>query len=154
MHRLRIVPPRKGDDLRLADGDRPNIDDLTGRKILEVADHWRNVVYEQRMGLSLTTDRLAIIPFRREFIEALANRQAAEKLIGAIIPDGWPDAELAGLLQVYGPWVAADPLRLGYVPGRSSRATAGRSLGAARALISWGLRQPDVGRIIAKCDPA
>ena len=27
-------------------------------------------------------------------------------------------------------------------------------MGAARALISWGLRQPDVDRIIAKCDPA
>ena len=68
------------------------------------------------MGLNLTTDRLALTAFTREFIEALADRQAAEKLIGAIIPDGWPDAELAGLLQVYGPWVAADPLRLGYGP--------------------------------------
>jgi RimJ/RimL family protein N-acetyltransferase len=24
---------------------------------------------------------------------------------------------------------------------------------AARALVSWGLRQPDVARIIAQCDP-
>ena len=67
-------------------------------------------------ALRLTTERLVLIPFGADFIEALAEREAAQQLIDAIIPDGWPDAELAGLLRVYGPWVAADPSRLGYGP--------------------------------------
>ncbi len=105
-------------------------------------------------------------------------------MIDALIPDDWPDADLAGLLRVYGPWVVADPSRLGYGPwiviARKARAVVGsagfqgaprehaielgfgvhaeyRNQGyaseAARGLISWGLNQPDVGRIMAKCDP-
>ena len=136
-------------------------------------------------ALRLTTERLVLIPFGADFIEALAEREAAQQLIDAIIPDGWPDAELAGLLRVYGPWVAADPSRLGYGPwiviARGHRTVVGsagfqgtpkdqaielgfgvhaahRNQGyaseAAGALISWGLSQPEVDRIIAKCDPA
>jgi ribosomal-protein-alanine N-acetyltransferase len=105
-------------------------------------------------------------------------------LIEALIPDDWPDADLADLLRVYRPWIVANPSRLGYGPwiviARKGRAVVGsagfqgapseqaielgfgihaeyRNLGyaseAARALISWGLCQSDVGRIIAKCDP-
>ena len=136
-------------------------------------------------ALRLTTERLVLIPFAPEFIEALADRHAAERLIDAIIPGGWPDAELAGLLQVYGPSIAADPLGIGYGPwiivAHDRRAVVGSAgfqgmprehaieLGfgvhahyrkqgyaseAARALVFWGLRQPDVERIIAKCDLA
>ena len=134
--------------------------------------------------LSLTTDRLVLTPFRPDFIQALADRNAAEQLIDATIPDGWPDAELAGLLRVYRPWVQADPSRLGYGPwiiiARDRRRVVGsagfqgtpteqtielgfgvhhnyRNQGyaseAARALISWGLSQANVGCIIAKSAP-
>jgi ribosomal-protein-alanine N-acetyltransferase len=37
-------------------------------------------------------------------------------LIGATIPEGWPNDELAEFLPKYAVWLAEDPSRLGYGP--------------------------------------
>jgi ribosomal-protein-alanine N-acetyltransferase len=66
--------------------------------------------------LRLETDRLVLLALTAELVEALQARAAAERLFGAAIPDGWPDTELAGLLVIYGPWIAEDAQRLGYGP--------------------------------------
>src|SRR5207248_4564087 len=39
MHRLRIVLPRKGDDVRVGDGHRPNIDHLPRMEVLEILNY-------------------------------------------------------------------------------------------------------------------
>jgi ribosomal-protein-alanine N-acetyltransferase len=47
--------------------------------------------------------------------EALgSDRTAAERLLGARIPDDWPDAELAGILPPYATTLRNDPNMLGY----------------------------------------
>lgn len=66
--------------------------------------------------LRLETDRLDLVPFSSEFIDVLADHVAAVNLIGASVPEGWPDAELSGLLKIYAPWVAEERARLGYGP--------------------------------------
>lgn len=66
--------------------------------------------------LRLQTERLTLVPFTAEFIEALPERDRAQQLIGAAIPDGWPDQELAGLLSLYVEWVRTDPSIVGYGP--------------------------------------
>jgi ribosomal-protein-alanine N-acetyltransferase len=137
--------------------------------------------------LRLETERLVLLAVTAELVEALQDRAAAERLFGAAIPDGWPDTELAGLLGIYGPWIAEDAGRLGYGPwvliARDESSVVGsagfmgkqpekgesielgygvhpdfRNRGyateATRALVEWGLSQPAVGRVIAKCDPA
>jgi ribosomal-protein-alanine N-acetyltransferase len=66
--------------------------------------------------LRLETDRLVLLALTAEFVAALKDHSAAERLFGAAIPDGWPDTELDGLLRIYGPWIAEDSDRLGYGP--------------------------------------
>jgi ribosomal-protein-alanine N-acetyltransferase len=66
--------------------------------------------------LRVETPRLELVPFSGELIDALGDRVAAANLIGAALPDGWPDTELSQLLTIYAPWVAEDPPRLGYGP--------------------------------------
>jgi ribosomal-protein-alanine N-acetyltransferase len=136
--------------------------------------------------LRLETDRLMLLALTAELVEALKDRAAAERLFGAAIPDGWPDTELAGLLGIYGPWIAEDAGRLGYGPWVVIDRDEGSVVGSAgfmgkrpengepielgygvhpgfrnrgyateatRALVAWGLSQPPVERVIAKCDP-
>ena len=135
--------------------------------------------------LRLETDRLSLVPVTVEFIDALSERDNAEQLIGASVPDDWPDEELDGLLSLYAGWLRDDASVLGYGPwvaiGRDEGAVVGsagfigkpdneatielgfgthgdyRNRGyaseAARALVDWGLDQPGVERVIAKCDP-
>ena len=137
------------------------------------------------LDLQLRTQRLTLVPFTLEFIDALERRDDAEELVGAAIPDDWPDEELAGLIGLYADWLRDDPSVVGYGPwvviaraGNIVVASAGfvgkpdadgtielgfgthtdyRNRGyaseAARALVDWGLAQPDVERVIAKCDP-
>jgi len=66
--------------------------------------------------LRLETERLLLLAVTAELVEALADREAAERTIRAAIPEGWPDGELKGLLEVYGPLIGADAGRLGYGP--------------------------------------
>ncbi len=135
--------------------------------------------------MRLETERLVLLAVTAELAGALADRDAAERFLGAAIPGSWPDSEFTGLLKVYGPWIAEDADRLGYGPWLlvasdedSVVGSAGfmgtlpqngaielgygvhpdyRSRGyateASQALIDWGLSQPSVDRVVAKCDP-
>jgi [ribosomal protein S5]-alanine N-acetyltransferase len=120
--------------------------------------------------LHLETERLVLLALTAELVEALKDRSAAERLIGAAIPDGWPDKELGGLLQIYGPWIAEDfvvgsagfmgkrpengePIELGYGVHPDYR-NRGYATEATQALVEWALAQPPVERVVAKCDPA
>jgi ribosomal-protein-alanine N-acetyltransferase len=128
--------------------------------------------------LRLETARLELIPFSAEIVAALDDRAAAERLLGARLPDGWPDAELAELLEAskrltaFGPWVViareersvvgsagfiAPPqedrtVELGFGIHHDFRGR-GYAPEAARALVEWALEQPGVARVIARCDP-
>jgi [ribosomal protein S5]-alanine N-acetyltransferase len=66
--------------------------------------------------LRLQTDRLDLIALTAELAEALADRDRAERLLGAALPAGWPDDELTGLLKIYRPWIVEEPAQLGYGP--------------------------------------
>jgi ribosomal-protein-alanine N-acetyltransferase len=67
-------------------------------------------------ALRLQTDRLVLVALTAELVDALDDRDAAERMLRATVPDGWPDPELAGLLRIYGPLIAKEPRRLGYGP--------------------------------------
>jgi [ribosomal protein S5]-alanine N-acetyltransferase len=65
----------------------------------------------------LETDRLTLTPITAELVDALLHdRAAAEELVGATIPQGFPDAELGGYLPVYAERVREDPAQLGFGP--------------------------------------
>jgi ribosomal-protein-alanine N-acetyltransferase len=66
--------------------------------------------------LRLETARLMLVAFTVELIDALPDRARAEHEIGAAIPDGWPDEELAGLLSLYVDWARRDPTVVGFGP--------------------------------------
>jgi ribosomal-protein-alanine N-acetyltransferase len=132
----------------------------------------------------METERLTLVPFTVEVIDAVGHNNLAEQLVGTAIPEGWPDAELAGFLTLYADWLHADASVVGYGPwivvAREERVVVGsagflgkpkedgsieigfgvhpdfRNRGyaceAARALVKWGLDQPGVQRVVAKCD--
>jgi ribosomal-protein-alanine N-acetyltransferase len=128
--------------------------------------------------LRLETERLRLIPFSDDLIAALGDVAAAERLLGARVPGGWPDPELAALLAIsklttaFVPWVvvarsersvvgsagflgppkddAAVELGFGTHPDFRRRGYASE---AAAALVAWALAQPTVERVIARCDP-
>jgi RimJ/RimL family protein N-acetyltransferase len=128
--------------------------------------------------LRLETERLELIAFTSELIGALPDRPFAERLVGARIPDSWPDAELAELLAAsksttpFGPWVVVSrseravvgsagfieppkndrTVELGFGTHQDFRGR-GYAPEAARALVEWALEQPNVERVVAKCDP-
>jgi ribosomal-protein-alanine N-acetyltransferase len=132
----------------------------------------------------LETERLTLVALTLDVVAALGEGAGAEQLVGAAIPEGWPDDELLGLLSLYRDWLRADPSVLGFGPWlvivRDEGVVAGsagfvgkpsaegsielgfgihpayRNRGyaseAARALVEWGLDQPGVQRVIARCD--
>jgi [ribosomal protein S5]-alanine N-acetyltransferase len=132
----------------------------------------------------LETERVTLVPFTPEFIDALDRPDEAQRMLGVAIPDEWPDEELSGLVALYADWVRDDPSAVGYGPwiviaceenavvgsaGFIGKPDAQRTveLGfgthvdyrnrgyaseAAQALTEWGLKQPGVERLIAKCD--
>jgi ribosomal-protein-alanine N-acetyltransferase len=67
--------------------------------------------------LRLETNRLVLLALTAELVDALDDDgETAGEMLGATIPEGWPDTELAGLLGIYGPLIAERPGRLGYGP--------------------------------------
>ena len=134
----------------------------------------------------METDRLELVAFTAELLEALDDRGEADRLLDARLPEGWPDDELLPLLDLYAQWLADDPRTLGYGPWvaivRGERAVVGsagfvgqpkddgsveigfgvhpdfRNRGyaseAAAALVGWALAQPDVAKVVSRCDPA
>jgi ribosomal-protein-alanine N-acetyltransferase len=112
-----------------------------------------------------------------------ADRDRAEAMLDAEIPAGWPDDDLAHLISIYGPWAAQDQSRVGYGPWiviadrvvigsagfqgtpkhdgaielgfgiHGDHRNRGYATEAARALVTWGLTQPPVRRVVARCEP-
>ena len=67
--------------------------------------------------LQLQTQRLMLLAMTAELVDVLReDRAAAEALVGAEIPAGFPDAELGGYLPVYRDRLRADPSALGFGP--------------------------------------
>jgi ribosomal-protein-alanine N-acetyltransferase len=65
----------------------------------------------------LETERLTLTPITAELVDALLHdRGAAERLVGAAIPEGFPDPELGGYLPVYAQRLREDPAQLGFGP--------------------------------------
>ena len=124
----------------------------------------------------VATEHLELRPLSLEAARALAgDRAAAARLIGAVLPDGWPHPDLLDLPArepPYGIWAiveretgtvvgdagfhgppgASGTVELGYsvLPFRRRRGYASE---AARALTGWALAQPGVSAVIARCDP-
>jgi ribosomal-protein-alanine N-acetyltransferase len=86
---------------------------------------------ELRRELRLETNRLDLVALSSELIVAFADRDRAERLLGAALPAGWPDGELSGLLAIYGPRIAEDPERLGWGPWLLVARAAGSVVGSA-----------------------
>jgi len=86
---------------------------------------------EPRRELRLETKRLDLIALSSELVVALDDRESAERLLGAVLPTGWPDDELSGLLAIYGPRIAEDPERLGWGPWLLVARAAGSVVGSA-----------------------
>ena len=80
-------------------------------------------------SLAVETDRLRLVPFTQDLLDALDEGVPAEALAGAAVPAGWPDEELAGLLQLYRGWLRDDPSIVGWGPwavvAREANAVAG-----------------------------
>jgi ribosomal-protein-alanine N-acetyltransferase len=63
----------------------------------------------------LDTPRLRLEACSLELAEALLNdRTHAGAIAGALLPEGWPDDELAGLLPIYAKQLREDPSTLGF----------------------------------------
>jgi [ribosomal protein S5]-alanine N-acetyltransferase len=136
--------------------------------------------------LLIETERLVLMPVTAELVHALTEeRVAAERLLGARIPDDFPDADLGGFLPIYAQALEADPSGLGYGPwvalSRDERLVVanggffgkpaeggsvelgyatqpeqrnrGYASEVAAALVAWGFEQPNVKRVMARCDP-
>ncbi len=104
----------------------------------------------------IVTERLLLVACAPELAEALqANRRRAEEIVGAALPDGWPDEELSALLPTvgawglgFGVWIAVE---LGFGIHESYR-NAGYATEAAGALVDWALQQASVDEVTAQCE--
>ena len=122
------------------------------------------------------------MPWPVELFEALPSRESAGAVLGAAVPEGWPDEELQGLLEVYEPRLRNDPTLLGFGPwvaiaagevvgsagfvGRPNERgevelgygileghrNRGYATEAARALVAWALTQPNVEQVVARSE--
>jgi [ribosomal protein S5]-alanine N-acetyltransferase len=122
------------------------------------------------------------VPWPVELFEALPSRESAGAVLGAAVPEGWPDEELQGLLEVYEPRLRNDPTMLGFGPwvaiaaggvvgsagfvGRPNERgevelgygileghrNRGYATEAARALVAWALAQPNVEEVVARSE--
>jgi len=126
----------------------------------------------------IVTERLLLVACAPELAEALqANRGRAEEIVGAALPDGWPDEELSALLPIvgawglgFGVWIAVEQaqsvvvgsagfqggpqdgaVELGFGIHESHR-NAGYATEAAGALVAWALRQSGVDEVTAQCE--
>ena len=59
--------------------------------------------------LEVETPRLALVAWPAELLDDVSP-------LGAAVPEGWPDEELQGLLELYAGWLRDDPGVLGFGP--------------------------------------
>ena len=87
-------------------------DNETGDK----TDEHRHWLAGLRDGLRLETARLTLVAAPAELVRALRDGDTGrtEGLLGAAIPPGWPDYDLAGILPALLERLVADPATLGY----------------------------------------
>lgn len=123
------------------------------------------------------TEQLELRPLPVAAARVLADDpKAAGRLIGAVVPDDWPQPDLKDVVDRHEPpfgiWVMVEretetvvgdigfhgppdesgTVEIGYsvVPGRRRR---GYATEAARAIAAWALAQPDVHTVVASCEP-
>ena len=129
--------------------------------------------------MRLSTERLELVACEPELADALLpnDRRRAQEILEAMLPEGWPDEELMGLLPItdkttpgFGIWVVLDRARrvvvgsagfvgdptdgkveLGYGMHPSSRGL-GYATAAAAALVQWALAQDRVREVVAECE--
>jgi len=127
----------------------------------------------------LATERLELVACTAELAAALhGNRERAAEILGAALPEGWPDEELTGLLSSMNPgalrfaWVVIEPvegvvvgsagfhgepenglLELGFGIHEAYR-NEGYATEATRALVEWALRRDGVREVVAECEPS
>jgi RimJ/RimL family protein N-acetyltransferase len=87
-------------------------DNETGGKADEHR-HWLAALHD---GPRIETERLTLIAPALEAARALAAGDAVRTagVLGAVLPDGWPDEELAGILPDYRDRLAAGPGTIGF----------------------------------------
>ena len=56
------------------------------------------------------------MPWPVELFEALREPRVGRRRARGAVPEGWPDEELQGLLEVYEPRLRSDPTLLGFGP--------------------------------------
>jgi RimJ/RimL family protein N-acetyltransferase len=129
------------------------------------------------------TERLRLLPLPAAAAQALPlDRDGAARHIGATLAEAWPQPDLLDVLptqaalsvpgEPYGVWVIVDEttetvigdvgfmgppgddgtIEIGYsvIPGFRGR---GIATEAARAVARWGLEQPKVVCVVARCEP-
>jgi ribosomal-protein-alanine N-acetyltransferase len=129
----------------------------------------------------IETSRLDLRPLPAAAAGALpGDREAAARIVGATLPASWPAPDLLDVLPVqaaagpdeepYGIWVVIERetnsvvgdigflgppadgvVEVGFsvLPDRRRR---GYATEAAQSLVAWALGQPDVRRVVARCD--
>jgi RimJ/RimL family protein N-acetyltransferase len=131
---------------------------------------------------AIRTPRLVLRPLPSAAAGVLPDdREAAARLLGAVLPPDWPQADLLDVLPLqaaaapgedrFGVWVIIERKSktvvgdIGFMgpPGRDGSVEMGYSVipdrrgrgyatEAARALVDWARRQPGVGSVVAVCD--
>jgi [ribosomal protein S5]-alanine N-acetyltransferase len=125
----------------------------------------------------LATERLELVACTAELAEALqGDRERASELLGAELPEGWPDEELTGLLAgmeraaLPFAWIAIErgervvvgsagftgapkdgAVELGFGVHERYR-NSGYATEAAGALIEWALGQTGVREVVSECE--
>jgi [ribosomal protein S5]-alanine N-acetyltransferase len=66
--------------------------------------------------LGLESNRLTLVPFTSQLIDALERPERPGRFLRARLPDDWPDDELSGLLSRYADWLRSDPSVVGFGP--------------------------------------
>jgi [ribosomal protein S5]-alanine N-acetyltransferase len=133
------------------------------------------------VGMRLMTERMELRPLPAAATKVLPEgREEAGRILGAALSVDWPQADLLDVLPIqasaspsderFGIWVMIEresgsvvgdigfigppgggSIEIGYsvIPARRRR---GYATEAARAIVDWALREPEVNVVVASCD--